>query len=255
MEPLTVVKIGGNVIDNAEALERFVADFSALQGAKVLVHGGGKVASQLLNTMGIEVKMHDGRRITDSKTIDVVTMVYGGLINKGLVAKLQAKGCNALGLSGADGNAIRATKRKANPIDWGFVGDVLPSGVNVQLLDKLLDGGITPIFCALTHDVSGSLLNTNADTVASVVAVAMAEKYAVRLVYCFEKDGVLDSNEELISEITPDIYATLKGDKVVKDGMLPKLDNAFAALDGGVCEVIIKHARNLLNITQTTIKR
>ncbi len=257
MKQVTVVKIGGNVIDNDELLEQFLADFTALEGAKVLIHGGGAIASKISKGLGIEVVMHEGRRVTDAATLDVVIMTYAGLIGKKIVAALQAKGCNALGMSGADGNLLRAKRREANPIDWGFVGDVIPESVNVELLSALLELGIVPVVCALTHDGAASMLNTNADTMASTLAVALSGSFETRLLYCFEKRGVLndaDDDDSVIPLINREIYTRLRDNGVVNGGMIPKLDNAFAALHSGVEEVVIKHASNLANSIQTTIK-
>ena len=257
MKSVTIVKIGGNIVDKPDALQYFLNNFQKYEGPKVLIHGGGAIATQLSKDLGIEVKMHKGRRITDEATLKLVTMVYAGLINKQIVASLQKIGCNALGLCGADGDCVPATKRKASSIDWGFVGDVDPKKINVSLLHSLLAKGITPVFCAITHDGNGSLLNTNADTMASSIAVALASEYYVRLVYCFEKDGVLsdpNDNDSLIPLITQNSYSQLLDEGKVVDGMIPKLDNAFLALREGVAEVIIKHADNLLNDRETLLK-
>jgi len=248
---LNVIKIGGNVIDNSENLHRFLKDFTALPGYKVLVHGGGKVATQLSETLGIEPKLVDGRRITDIETLRVVTMVYGGLINKNMVAQLQRYGCNAIGLTGADGDMIKAKKRPVKSIDYGFVGDLDKDSVNTQNLASLLEAGFTPVFCALTHDGEGQLLNTNADTIASALAVALAGDYYTTLIYCFEKKGVLkDINDEssLIKEINPAGYEELKLHQVIHSGMLPKLDNAFSAIACGVSGVVIGHSDDLSNL-------
>lgn len=252
-----IVKIGGNIVDKPEALEQFLNDFHKLEGPKVLIHGGGAIASKLSKDLGLEVKMHNGRRITDLETLKLVTMVYAGLINKQIVAALQRIGCMATGLSGADGNSVPATKRAANPIDWGYVGDVEPEKINVKFLEVLLDNGFTPVFCAITHDTNGSLLNTNADTMASSLARALSSKYETSLVYCFEKDGVLadpDDDNSVIPLITRESYATLLEAGKIVGGMIPKLDNAFAALESGVGEVFIKHAANLLNNKETLLK-
>lgn len=257
MKSVTIVKIGGNIVDKPDALQYFLNNFQKYEGPKVLIHGGGAIATQLSKDLGIEVKMHKGRRITDEATLKLVTMVYAGLINKQIVASLQKIGCNALGLCGADGDCVPATKRKASSIDWGFVGDVDPKKINVSLLHSLLAKGITPVFCAITHDGNGSLLNTNADTMASSIAVALASEYYVRLIYCFEKDGVLsdpNDNDSLIPLITQNSYSQLLDEGKVVDGMIPKLDNAFLALREGVAEVIIKHADNLLNERETLLK-
>lgn len=248
---LYIIKIGGNVIDNAENLQRFLADFAALDGDKILVHGGGKVATQLSATLGIEAKLVDGRRITDADTLRVVTMVYAGLINKNIVASLQALNCNAIGLTGADGNFIKAQKRPVKTIDYGFVGDIDENSINPQNIAKLLDGGFVPVFSALTHDGAGQLLNTNADTIASALAVALAKVYATTLIYCFEKRGVLknvNDDNSLITDIDPARYEELKQQNVIAGGMLPKLDNAFSAIASGVKAVIIGHADELGNI-------
>jgi len=245
---LYVIKIGGNVIDNSENLHRFLKDFVALEGLKVLVHGGGKVATQISSSMGIEAQLIDGRRITDMETLRVVTMVYAGLINKNMVAQLQRYHNNAIGLTGADGNFIRAKKRPVKTIDYGFVGDLDEGSVQATGIGKLLDASFTPVFCALTHDGDGQLLNTNADTIAAALAVALAAIYETTLIYCFEKKGVLqDINDEdsLIREMDPERYENLKLEKIVSAGMLPKLDNAFAAIKSGVKEVIIGQADEL----------
>lgn len=256
MQRVTVVKIGGNVIDNEALLAQFLDDFNALPGAKILIHGGGAIASKISKGLGIEVTMHQGRRVTDARTLEVVMMTYAGLIGKRIVAALQSRGCNALGMSGADGNLLKAKRREANPIDWCFVGDVIPDSVNTELLVSLLNQGIVPVVCALTHDGEGSMLNTNADTMASTLAVAISKEFKSRLLYCFEKRGVLmdaDDDDSVIPLINRENYAQLLGQGVVNGGMIPKLDNAFAALESGVEEVVIKHAENLGNDTQTLI--
>lgn len=253
---ITVVKIGGNVVDNPEALSRFVKDFAAMEGPKILVHGGGKEATRLSERLDIPTTMIDGRRVTTRETLDVVTMVYAGLINKRIVSALQSCGCNALGLSGADGNIIPAKKRLTTPIDYGFVGDIDASRINTAFLATLLDSGIVPVFCAIMHDGAGSLLNCNADSVASAVAVAASTIAPTRLIFCFEKDGVLtdvDNPDSLIESVTRSSYAALKQDGVVNKGMIPKIDNAFAAITAGVSSVTIKHSDNLLKNRGTTI--
>jgi acetylglutamate kinase len=245
---LYIIKIGGNVIDNSENLHTFLKEFTALQGFKILVHGGGKVATQLSETLGIEAKLVDGRRITDIETLRVVTMVYGGLINKNIVAQLQRFGTNAIGLTGADGDFIRTKKRPVKDIDYGFVGDIDEKSINPKNISNLMEAGFTPVFCALTHDGEGQLLNTNADTIASALAVALAKLYDTTLIYCFEKKGVLkDINdaESLIREINPGHYNELKTQKIIHSGMLPKLDNAFKAISCGVKAVIIGHSDDL----------
>ena len=245
MKALYIIKIGGNVIDNSENLYRFLKDFGALPGYKILVHGGGKVATQLSETLGIEAKLVDGRRITDIETLRVVTMVYGGLINKNIVAQLQRFGSNAVGLTGADGNLIRAKKRPVKAIDYGFVGDLDEDSVNAQGISSLLEAGFAPVFSALTHDGDGQLLTTNADTIASALAVGLSGLYETTLIYCFEKKGVLqdiDDEDSLIREINPERYEELKIKQIIHSGMLPKLDNAFKAISCGVKAVIIGHA-------------
>lgn len=250
---LFIIKIGGNVIDNSENLYHFLKDFTALPGHKILVHGGGKVATQLSETLGIEAKLVDGRRITDIETLRVVTMVYGGLINKNIVAQLQRFGNNAIGLTGADGDFIRTKKRPIKTIDYGFVGDIDENSIKTQNIISLMDAGFTPVFCALTHDGEGQLLNTNADTIASALAVALSKSFQTTLIYCFEKKGVLkDINDEdsLIKEIDPQRYEDLKIKQIIHSGMLPKLDNAFTAIACGVKAVIIGHSDDLGNLKQ-----
>jgi len=249
MKPLTIVKIGGNVIDNSENLHYFLEDFSALEGDKILVHGGGKVATDLGVSMGVEAKMVDGRRVTDIHTLRIVTMAYAGLINKNIVAQLQARACNAIGLTGADGNTIKAVKRPVKTIDYGFVGDLDENSVAVGTINSLLEAGLVPVFCAITHDGDTQLLNTNADTVASAIAVAMSAVYETTLMYCFEKKGVLrdvEDDNSLVGEIRMDEFETLQAQGVVSGGMIPKLHNAFEAIESGVREVYIGHADELL---------
>ncbi len=254
MEKITVIKIGGNVIDNQIALDRFVAALAAMEGAKILIHGGGKLATRMAERMEIPVQMIDGRRITDKATLDIVTMVYAGLVNKQIVAALQACGCNALGLSGADGNIVRAHRRAPAPIDYGFVGDI--DSVDSALLKTLLEAGITPVFSAIMHDGKGSLLNCNADSVATAVALGAAAIAPTDLVFCFEKRGVLrdaEDDDSVIERITPASFNELKADGVVKGGMLPKIENALKAVAAGVRSVQIKHADDLLGEGGTTI--
>ncbi|NHA03202.1 acetylglutamate kinase [Mucilaginibacter sp. HC2] len=245
---LYIIKIGGNVIDNSENLYHFLKDFEGLDGFKILVHGGGKVATQIAEELGIEAKMVDGRRITDIETLRVVTMVYGGLINKNIVAQLQRFGNNAIGLTGADGNFIRAKKRPVKTIDYGFVGDIDKDSINPENISRLMQAGFTPVFCALTHDGEGQLLNTNADTIASALAVSLSSLYKTTLIYCFEKKGVLqdiNDDESLIREIDPVHYEELKARHIIHSGMLPKLDNAFTAIACGVKAVIIGKSDDL----------
>jgi acetylglutamate kinase len=246
MENLTVIKIGGNIIDDEKKLSKFLSDFASVEGNKILVHGGGKLATQLATKLGIEQQLIDGRRVTDAETLRVVTMVYGGYINKKIVAELQSMNCNAIGLSGADGNAIQAHKRDHPQIDYGFVGDV--DGINIELLKSFLDKNMVLIFAPLTHDKRGQLLNTNADTIAQEIAKAMSEVYNVTLIYSFEKSGVLqdaDDDTTLIKQINQQGYEELKQRNVIFAGMIPKLDNAFTALNSGVKKVIIGKAEHI----------
>ncbi len=249
MKPkLNIVKIGGNIIEKPEDLNSFLDAFSELSEPKILVHGGGKLASQMAEELGVQVKMTQGRRITDEATLDIITMVYGGKVNKNMVAGLQARDCNAIGLSGADGNAILSVKRPVREVDFGFVGDVIQ--VNTDTLRILLAGKLTPVFCAITHDGKGQLLNTNADTIACELARALTEIYEVTLYYCFEKAGVLhDISDEnsIISEINKESYHTLIESGVVVEGMLPKLQNCFYALEGGVEQVRLGKPEMLKN--------
>lgn len=241
MEKITIVKVGGAIVENAAQLAQLLKDFSAIEGKKVLVHGGGRRATKVATSLGIESKMINGRRITDADMLEVVTMVYGGLVNKNLVAKLQANGINALGLTGADINVIRSHKRPLKDgIDFGFVGDV--EKVNGQALQTLIEEGITPVMAPLTHDGNGNILNTNADTIASETAKALAPYYDVTLIYSFEKKGVLrnpDDDESVIPTITRQDFEQYVADGTVGGGMIPKLENALAAIDAGVKQVII----------------
>lgn len=240
MAKLKLVKIGGNVIENRESLADFLADFAALQGPKILVHGGGKEATQLAEKLGIPVQLIDGRRVTDAQNLELITMLYAGKLNKTIVAKLQALGCNSLGLSGADGNSIRAQKRPTDPIDFGYVGDL--TQVNDSFFKILLDQGISPVCCALSHDGKGQLLNTNADTIAATLAASLSAHFEVSLHYCFEKNGVLldlDDEHSVIQTLNKSSYKQLKAEGVLHTGMLPKLENCFAALDAGVAQVLI----------------
>lgn len=246
MEQVTVIKIGGNIIDNDAALADFLKAFAATPGKKILIHGGGKLATRLAEQMEVPQQMIDGRRITDAETLKIVTMVYAGYINKNIVAQLQAQGVNALGLCGADGNLVLAHKRTGAAHDYGFVGDV--DAVNSNLLQQLLDAGTTIVIAPITHDKQGQLLNTNADTMAQTIAQGLGSRYAVNLVYSFEKSGVLlDANDDstVIPTINPDTYTRLKTEGAIFAGMIPKLDNAFAALAKGVSRVIIGKAQEL----------
>lgn len=301
---IRIVKIGGNVVENPDLLKDFVKDFAAMPGMKILVHGGGVMASQMQKEMGIKPVMVEGRRVTDEEVLRIVTMVYAGWCSKQITAMLQAEGCNAIGLSGADGNVIRASRRpamkvsagnaeaagvKAEPcgeegyvmLDYGYVGDVTASSVNAPFIYSLLEKGIVPVLCAINHDGNGNLLNTNADTIASSVAIAMAGyryrsprevccrceecthcsddgrlTHETELIYCFEKDGVLydkDDDGSVIAKIDRKAFEQLKAEGRVADGMIPKLSNSFKAIDAGVARVMIKHARNLSNSTGTTL--
>lgn len=285
---IKIVKIGGNVVDNPELLKQFVKDFAAMPRMKVLIHGGGVMASQMQKSMGMTPIMVEGRRVTDEETLKVVTMVYAGWCNKNIVALLQGAGCNAIGLCGADGNVIKASKRPpvfveslGEDVDYGYVGDVKADSVNAAFIYSLLEKGIVPVFNAINHDGEGNLLNTNADTIASSVAMSLAGyKYRsrrdvcsacedcihcsddgrltheVELIFCFEKDGVLydkDDDSSIIPEIDREKFAELKAEGRVADGMIPKLSNSFKAIDNGVARVIIKHARNVLNDKGTTL--
>jgi len=256
VEKLFVIKIGGNVIDDDASLQSFLQIFSSIKAKKILIHGGGKVATKIGDKLGIESKYVNGRRITDEATIDLVTMVYGGLVNKKVVAKLQSLNCNAIGLTGADANIIPAVKRPVKDIDYGFVGDVEASKIGASTLQILLDNGMMPIIAPLTHDSHGQMLNTNADTVASSLAVSLSKSYDVRLIYCFEKKGVLENvndDDSVITLITKEKYKQLTDDKKLFDGIIPKIDNAFDAINSGVKEVLIGDAKDLIqNVTDNT---
>ena len=240
-EKLTIVKVGGAVVEDEVQLAQLLKDFSAIEGKKVLIHGGGRRATQVAASLGIESKMVGGRRITDASMLSVVTMVYGGLVNKNLVARLQANGVNALGLTGADINVIRSHKRPVKDgIDFGFVGDV--DQADGQMLSRLIEAGITPVMAPLTHDGQGNILNTNADTIASETAKALAPFYEVTLIYSFEKKGVLsnpDDDNSVIPTITRTDFERYKADGTISGGMLPKIENALNAIDAGVNRVII----------------
>ncbi|HEV8271475.1 MAG TPA: acetylglutamate kinase [Chitinophagaceae bacterium] len=246
MDKLYVIKIGGNIIDDEKKLSSFLRSFASIEDKKILVHGGGNLATKLAVKMGVEQKLVDGRRITDAETLKIVTMVYAGYVNKNIVAQLQSFTCNAIGLSGVDGDIILAHKRKHPVIDYGYVGDV--DSVNSPLVKKLLDQNLALVFAPITHDQSGQLLNTNADTIAQEIAKAMSSAYEVKLIYSFEKSGVLidaDDESTVISSIDPVYYKELKAKEIIFAGMIPKLDNAFAALNSGVSKVIIGKAENL----------
>lgn len=239
-EHITVVKVGGAVVEDEAQLERLLSDFSAIEGRKVLVHGGGRRATQVAAQLGIESKMVNGRRITDKDMLQVVTMVYGGLVNKNLVARLQANGVNALGLTGADMNVMRSHKREVKTVDYGYVGDV--DSADGKQLQTLIEAGVTPVMAPLTHDGKGNILNTNADTIAAETAKALAAYYDVTLIFSFEKKGVLsnpDDDDSVIPVITRPDFDRYVAEGVIAGGMIPKLDNAFSAINDGVKEVII----------------
>jgi acetylglutamate kinase len=237
-EKLAIIKIGGNIIEDDTSLNAFLKIFSNLEGKKILVHGGGKRATQMASRLGITSKMIAGRRITDAETLEVITMVYGGLVNKNIVAKLQALKINAIGLSGADANSIQATKRPVTTIDYGFAGDV--NKVASNAIDTLIRANFTPVFCGITHDGNGQLLNTNADTIASQLAIGMSKIYETSIYYCFELHGVLRDIKDkgsVVKHINSKAYKTLLEDGIIADGMLPKLENCFEALKSGVSKV------------------
>ncbi|TVZ54917.1 N-acetylglutamate kinase [Lutibacter sp. Hel_I_33_5] len=248
MKKLSIIKIGGNIIEDESSLNSFLHLFSKLKGNKILVHGGGKRATHIASKLGIESKMIEGRRITDAETLEVITMVYGGLVNKNVVAKLQALQIDAIGLTGADINSIQSDKRPVKEIDYGFVGDVKKVAHNS--IDKLIKADFTPVFCAITHDGKGQLLNTNADTIASTIGVGMSEIYDTSIYYCFELNGVLqdfNDKESVIKNINSKTYQELLKDGIISDGMIPKLDNCFDALHNGVQKVHIGNTAMLTN--------
>ncbi len=259
MQKLFVIKIGGNIVDNVNKLSAFLKDFASVKAKKVLIHGGGKIATKIGETLGIQSNYINGRRITDASTIDLVTMVYGGLINKKIVAKLQSLQCNSIGLTGADADIIPAIKRPVTKegIDFGFVGDIEAGKVSADILQMMIEKDLVPVVAPLTHDCKGQILNTNADTVASSIAIALSKYYDVRFVFCFEKKGVLENvsdDNSVINLITKEKYRQLLLDNKLFDGILPKIDNAFAAIGSGVKEVLIGDADDLLqNVTDTTI--
>lgn len=245
-DKLTVIKVGGKIVEEEETLRQLLNDFACIEGYKILVHGGGRSATKIAERLGIQSNMVDGRRITDAATLQIVTMVYGGLVNKNIVAGLQSLGVNALGLTGADMDVIRSEKRPVKEIDYGFVGDV--KAVKSETLKWLIDKDIVPIMAPLTHDGKGNILNTNADTIAAETAQAMSSHYDVTLVYCFEKRGVLmDENDDssVIPELNKSLYRKYVDEGVITGGMLPKLDNAFNSIEKGVVEVIITQASEI----------
>lgn len=243
MPSLTLIKVGGKIVEEASSLQRLLTDFAAISGHKLLVHGGGRSATRIAEQLGIESRMVDGRRITDAETLRVVTMVYGGLVNKNIVAGLQTRGVNALGLTGADMDVIRSVKRPVKDIDYGYVGDV--ERVDARLLGDLIARGVVPVMAPLTHDGAGNLLNTNADTIASETARALAARFDVTLVYCFEKKGVLrdpDDEDSVIPSLNRRSFEALTADGTIAGGMIPKIENALAAIEAGVKRVIITRA-------------
>lgn len=255
-EEVNIVKIGGNVIDNEATLNAFLDDFAALEGRKLLVHGGGKVATELGEKMGIETKMVEGRRITDLESLKLAMMVYGGLVNKSVVAKLQAKGCNAIGLTGADGNLIEAEIRPVKDIDYGYVGDI--KKVNTSFLIELLDSDVVPVLAPLTHNKEGVMLNTNADTIAAEVAAALGKVYETQLSYCFELKGVLrdiDDKNSVIEEMAHSDYMELRNQGIISRGMIPKLDNCYNAINSGVGCIRICHAGDIKSIINNKAKK
>ena len=255
MNKLTLIKVGGKIVEDEDDLNRLLADFSCIEGYKILVHGGGRLATKIATQLGIESRMIDGRRITDAETLKVVTMVYGGWVNKMIVARLQSLGINAAGLTGADMNMIRSVKRPVGDIDYGFVGDV--EEVDTNRLGMLLLQDIVPVISSITHDKQGNLLNTNADTIAAETAKALAQLFDVTLVYCFEKNGVLrdEADEEsVITAIDHDLFTKYKEQGVIQGGMIPKLDNAFGAIDAGVKQVVITNASAILENKGTLVQ-
>ena len=245
MDRLTIVKVGGKVVEEPELLNRLLDDFNAISGYKILVHGGGKTATDLANRLGVETKMVDGRRITDLKTLEIATMVYGGLINKRVVAGLQSRNCNALGLTGADLDLIRARKRPVTDIDYGYAGDI--ENINSRELRILLAENVTPVIAPLTHDGAGTMLNTNADTIASRLAVELSHFYKVLLFYCFEKRGVLSNpldDNSVIGELTEPQFLEYQEAGIISSGMIPKLYNGYQAIHNGVSEVLITNPEN-----------
>ena len=255
-EKLTVIKVGGKIVEEEATLNQLLNDFAAIEGHKVLVHGGGRSATRLATQLGIESQMVNGRRITDAETLKVVTMVYGGLVNKNMVAGLQARGVNALGLTGADMNVIRSVKRPVKEVDYGFVGDV--DKVDASLLSDLIKKGVVPVMAPLTHDGEGHLLNTNADTIAGETAKALAELFDVTLVFCFEKKGVLrdeHDDDSVIDTITRAEFEQYVADGVIQGGMIPKLENSFEAIRAGVGEVVITLASAINGNGGTRIKK
>lgn len=255
-EKLTIIKVGGKIVEEEASLRQLLTDFSAIPGAKILVHGGGRSATKIAAQLGVETKMIGGRRVTDRQMLDIVTMVYGGLVNKNIVARLQSQGVNALGLTGADMDVIRSHKRPVKDVDYGFVGDV--DRVNGERLAGLIHKGVVPVMAPLTHDGQGRLLNTNADTIAGETAKALASRFDVTLMYCFEKKGVLrnaDDDDSVIPAIDRHTFETLVADGTIAGGMKPKIENALAAVDAGVSRVIITRADAIDGRSGTVVTR
>ena len=255
MEKLTLIKVGGQIVEEPETLNALLKDFSALNGKKVLVHGGGRAATRIASQLGIESKMINGRRVTDTDMLNVVTMVYGGLVNKKIVSGLQALGINALGLTGADMNYMRSDKRPVKEVDYGFVGDV--KEVNSDILADLIEKNVGPVLAPLTHDGNGNMLNTNADTIAAEAAKALAKHFDVTLMFCFEKKGVLrnaEDEESVIETISKKDFIEYVNDGIIQGGMIPKLENAFDAIDNGVSQVVITRADQFGKNTGTIVK-
>ena len=252
-DKLLVVKIGGSIIENDLILNNFLKSFSKIKSKKILVHGGGKIASSFLKKIGIVPKLIEGRRITDKKTLDIIIMTYAGLLNKKIVAKLQKYNCNSLGLSGTDGNLILAKKRVVKKINYGFVGDI--EMINTKLLDEIINMKICPIICSLSHDKKGQILNTNADTIASKISIDLSKKFDVTLKYCFDKPGIL-VNETIINSLNTNEYKSLIKKRIIKDGMIPKIENCFYALKNGVNEIFIGNhdiVKSIKNCTTLTL--
>lgn len=250
MDKLTVIKIGGNIIDDALKLTSFIEAIAALKEPFILIHGGGKLATDLAEKLNIPQQMIDGRRVTDAETLKIATMTYAGYINKNIVALLQKNSKNSIGLSGVDGNLIVATKRDSKPINYGFVGDVSKESINISFLKSLIQLGITPVVCAITHDKKGQLLNTNADSIANAIATSLTSEFKIELVYCFEKNGVLKNPEDdssVIKELDFELFQELKNKEIISKGMLPKIENCFQALKSGVSEIGIINASTIIN--------
>lgn len=254
MDRLTIIKVGGKVVEDPESLNQLLDQFCKISGNKLLVHGGGRSATEIATKLGVETKMVEGRRITNKATLEIVTMVYGGLVNKKIVAGLQARGCNAIGLTGVDLDLIRAHKRPVAEIDYGFVGDV--DDVNSSELRLLINENVIPVVAPLTHDGKGTILNTNADTIASEIAIEFSNYYSVYLFYCFEKMGVLrdaNDNSSLIYDLDIELFKEYQNTGIIKDGMIPKLENGFRAKKNGVKEVLITNPENIANARGTRL--